>query len=211
MTKQAPVKRYQDLFVKNGKFIGKFEEMYQNFDDPWHQTTSPIHKDSYSRNFSIINIRKYKIKSLIEVGCGLGYYTDLIHKITGIKILGIDISPTAVKKAKEKWPNLTFKVDDVKNIKDYSEYEAILFSDVTWCILNDLESVFKQMLTHFKGKYFLNNMAFYKGQQKYGTEFFTNLQKFINFVPFKLIAYAEAHFANGESYETSTIFKIEEK
>ena len=30
--------RYQDYVIKDGKFIGKFEEMYQKFDDPWHQS-----------------------------------------------------------------------------------------------------------------------------------------------------------------------------
>ena len=31
------MKRYQDYVIKDGKFIGKFEEMYQKFEDPWHQ------------------------------------------------------------------------------------------------------------------------------------------------------------------------------
>ena len=29
--------RYQDFVIKDGKFIGEFEKMYQNFDDPWNQ------------------------------------------------------------------------------------------------------------------------------------------------------------------------------
>ena len=28
-------KNYQDLVIKNGKFIGKFNDLYQNFNDPW--------------------------------------------------------------------------------------------------------------------------------------------------------------------------------
>ena len=31
------MKRYQDYVIKDGKFIGKFEEMYQKFEDPRHQ------------------------------------------------------------------------------------------------------------------------------------------------------------------------------
>jgi len=27
--------KYQDFVIKNGRFIGKFEEMYQKFSDPW--------------------------------------------------------------------------------------------------------------------------------------------------------------------------------
>ena len=28
--------KYQDLVIKDGKFVGKFEEMYQKFSDPWN-------------------------------------------------------------------------------------------------------------------------------------------------------------------------------
>ncbi len=28
-------KNYQDLVIKNGKFLGKFNDLYQNFNDPW--------------------------------------------------------------------------------------------------------------------------------------------------------------------------------
>ena len=27
---------YQDFVIKNGKFIGQFEKMYQKFKDPWN-------------------------------------------------------------------------------------------------------------------------------------------------------------------------------
>ena len=28
--------RYQDFVIKDGKFIGDFEGLYNNFEDPWH-------------------------------------------------------------------------------------------------------------------------------------------------------------------------------
>ncbi len=28
--------KYKNYVIKNGKFIGKFEEMYQKFNDPWN-------------------------------------------------------------------------------------------------------------------------------------------------------------------------------
>ena len=29
-------KDYHDYFIKDGRFIGRFDEMYKNVDDPWH-------------------------------------------------------------------------------------------------------------------------------------------------------------------------------
>ena len=31
------MEKYQDYVIRDGKFVGKFEEMYQKFDNPWHQ------------------------------------------------------------------------------------------------------------------------------------------------------------------------------
>ena len=30
--------KYQDYVIKDGKLVGQFEEMYQNFEDPWEQS-----------------------------------------------------------------------------------------------------------------------------------------------------------------------------
>lgn len=204
------MENYNDYVIKDGKYIGKFEEMYKKFDNPWNQTSKEYHKNSYSRNTAIINIRRYKINSLVEFGCGLGYYTSLLAQETGIKILGVDISHTAITKAKKLWPDLNFAVDSVINIRHYTDYEAILFAEIAWYILNDLDKIFDDMLKYFPGKYFIHNLVFYKGQQKYGNEYFTNLKEFINYIPFKLIAYSEAT-EEFDDIETSTIFKIEKK
>ena len=34
--------KYQDLVIKDGKFVGEFEKMYQEFDDPWNQTKEGV-------------------------------------------------------------------------------------------------------------------------------------------------------------------------
>lgn len=204
--------KYQDFVIKNGVFIGKFEEMYQRFPNPWLQESEQHNVNSYSRNIAIINLRLFKIGSVVEFGCGLGYFTNLIFQnIQDIKIKGIDVSPTAINKAKYLWPHLDFEVDKVQNIEKYANYDAVLFGEIMWYILDDLDGIFKKMMRNFRGKYFLNNLVFYKGQQQYGNKFFTNLKEFIEFVPFKLLGYSEATTVNDDTIETSTIFKIEEK
>ena len=203
------MEHYQDYVIKDGQFIGKFEEMYQKFDNPWNQASKEYNETSYSRNFAVLNMKRYGVKSLVEFGCGLGYNADFIYRYTGIKIKGIDISHTSIDRAKQLFPHLDFEVGDVNNIEKYMEYDAILFAEITWYILDHLDAIFKKMLYSFRGKYFIHNLVFYKGQQKYGTDFFTNLEEFIDYVPFKLIGYAEATSIDDDTIETSTIFKIE--
>ena len=64
------------------------------------------------------------------------------------------------------------------------------------------------MQKDFKGKCLLVNQVFYKGTQKYGTKYFTNLAEFINFVPFEPVGSSEATTIMDSTIETSTIFKI---
>jgi trans-aconitate methyltransferase len=104
--------RYQDYVIKDGKFIGEFEKMYQKFDNPWHQIEAV--DDSYSRLSTILTLKSYGIKSVLEVGCGLGKFTNYIHaQLPDIKIVGMDISETAVKKAKLSYPDIEFVTDNL--------------------------------------------------------------------------------------------------
>lgn len=202
--------KYQDLVIKDGKFIGEFEKMYQLFEDPWNQTKEGYVENSISRQIVVNYIKSFGLKSIIEYGCGLGKTVNFIYQNTGINILGIDISETSITKSKEKYPNLKFKADDILNIENYPEYDCYFFSEITWYLLEDkmLDKVFEVMSNKLKGKYLIHNLVFYKGQQKYGTGYFTNLDEFIKFCPFDLLGRVEIDIKHSDTIETSTIFKI---
>ncbi len=202
---------YHDYVIKDGKFIGKFEEMYQVYEDPWMQSEQP---NRYSRTMAIMNIKRYEIKSLIEYGCGLGYYANWINEETGIVPKSIDISATAIEKAKERFPMLDFEVGnilDMGKLENKEKYDCILLADIMWMILQELEQVNRLLLEHFRGKYLINNFVTYKGTQKYGLEFFTTTKEFIEYMPFKLIGYGEATTVDDHNIDSTTIFKIESK
>ena len=59
------MERYQDYVIKDGEFVGKFEEMYQKFDNPWHQIEAV--QNSYARHATLMSVRNYGIQSLIEI------------------------------------------------------------------------------------------------------------------------------------------------
>ncbi len=44
--------KYQDYVIKDGYFVGKFEEMNQKFSDPWHLLKK--NKLNYNLNYKII-------------------------------------------------------------------------------------------------------------------------------------------------------------
>lgn len=67
---------YHDYVIKNGEFIGDFEAMYQNCSDPRNQLEEA--EQSYIRSITCMSIKKYGLKSIIELGCRLGKTTSYI-------------------------------------------------------------------------------------------------------------------------------------
>jgi SAM-dependent methyltransferase len=179
--------KYQDFVIKDGTFVGMFEEMYQKFDDPWIQSEID---HSVSRQMSVLNLQRYKISSVIEYGCGLGYFSQMIQKSTNAKVIGVDISETAISKARSMFPNIDFRVGDVNDVAQLAgeKIDCILFAEITWYVLPQLKEFFNCILENFSGKYFFHNLVFYQNSvQQYGVEYFKNLEQFIDFCPLKLL------------------------
>ena len=202
--------KFRDFVIKDGKFVGEFEKMYQQFEDPWNQTKKGYVENSISRQIVCNYINYFQINSIVEFGCGLGKTTNFIYENTGIDILGVDISETSIKKSKMTYPKLKFQVNDIDNIYEYKDYDCYFFSEITWYILEDnkIDKIFEIMKNSLKGKYFIHNLVFYKGQQKYGLDYFSTLDQFIEFCPFKLLCKTFTEFEEGDGKETSTIFEI---
>ena len=202
--------KYQDYVIKSGKFIGEFEKMYQNHEDPWGQAKDGYVENNISRQVVCNYINQFSIKSIVEFGCGLGKTTNFISNKTEAKIIGIDISETSIGKAKSNYPKLEFRVDNITNISAYSNFDCYFFSEITWYLLEDkkIDKIFNEMSKSLAGKYFIHNLVFYKRNQKYGSEYFSCLDDFVKFCPFELVGKNITDFESSNVIETSTIFKI---
>jgi 2-polyprenyl-3-methyl-5-hydroxy-6-metoxy-1,4-benzoquinol methylase len=83
--------------------------MYRDYEDPWGQTTK---EEWASEKLIALNlIQKYNAKRVIELGCGLGYYTKKISDC-GVDVLGVDISETAISKASTMY-NLMLRINKI--------------------------------------------------------------------------------------------------
>ncbi len=205
------MERYQDYVIKDGKFIGKFEEMYQKFDDPWHQ--KEIFHEFYSKSFTSETLKQYGIKKVLEIGCGLGAFTDYLHsRAPGCCITGMDISKTAVEKAKRTYPDIDFLQGDILTFSRNpdSEYDAIIFSEIMWYILEDLDEVIRNLSENYGGgqKLVIVNQVFYKGEQKYGNEFFTCLDEMVEYLPWKCLRKISIDRMDDGFCESHSVFRI---
>ena len=96
--------KYQDYVIKDGKFVGKFEEMYKKISDPWNLLKK--NKKTNNLNYQVIydyceQIRSSKKLKILEIGCGFPQISYELY-IRKFKVYGTDISSTVIKKSKKK-------------------------------------------------------------------------------------------------------------
>lgn len=173
------MKKYQDYVIKDGVFIGKFEEMYQEFPDPWniaclgnHNPVEALALNAAQRLYSENNAR-----TCLDIGCGLG---DLSYRIAaiGLDVTGMDCSSTAVSKAGSNFPQCRFICGDALDKETISQVnpDIILLSELLWYILPALDELLDFLRRNLPRTHIVNLLTFYpRGQQKYGTEWFTDL------------------------------------
>ena len=183
--------RYQDYVIKDGRFVGEFDEMYRDFDDPWDQS---VREQWASEKAVTLNlVRKIQCRRVLELGCGLGHFTQQIRNL-GVEVLGVDISPTAIAKARIKHPECNFAVGDVL---DYSIYEnfkpdVVIMAEITWYVLDKLDAFigyFKSSLRHAYLIHLLNTYP--AGVQQYGKDKFTNLTQIMAYFGANYLEYGE--------------------
>ena len=176
--------KFQDLVIKEGKFVGKFEEMYQKFSDPWNLLKK--NKFSQNLNYQIIfnycnKIKQSKKMTTLEIGCGFPQISNELYK-NNFKVYGTDISETVIIKSKRKYPKLKNNLF-VSNFLNFPLYEKLnpdilILSDITWYVLPELKQFIKWYKGLKKETYLIHSLAVYgmegggKNKQKYGKDYF---------------------------------------
>ena len=109
----------------------------------------------YQRNeFNKKILKKYfpNSKSLLDLGCGTGQYSNLMTKLN-LNVVGVDRSSSMLKIAKKKYKKnkkLSFVKSNIKNItlKDKFDIISALFHILSYQISNNEIDKFFQNLIH---------------------------------------------------------------
>jgi len=101
------------LGSKTGTFRGELEAMYRDIEDPWgceagkSSTNNKIFVDIiFDNNLHFVRV--------LDIGCGLGGLLNAIKvRNWGGYVLGLDVSQSAIQKAKNFYPNMNFNCHDL--------------------------------------------------------------------------------------------------
>lgn len=119
--------------MKKQKVLSNNKELfYNNFSDEWSKKINNSETDK--RIHVIFNEmlpkENLKNKKFLEVGCGLGYFSNYANKL-GAKVTGIDIGPNLVKINKKKTPKGIFRVASASDLPFKKEtFDTVLSTEV---------------------------------------------------------------------------------
>ena len=126
--------------------------------------------------------------------------SETVH--LGVNTLGLDISETAILKAKQNYPTCNFVVGDILDFEIYQEHkpDIIVMAEITWYILEKLDCFLEFLRTEFSEVYLIHLLTTYPPDvQKYGNDRFTNLNEIMSYFGARYIEYGEITYCEMES------------
>tara|TARA_R110000782_G_scaffold67650_3_gene136586 strand:+ start:2156 stop:2758 length:603 start_codon:yes stop_codon:yes gene_type:complete len=114
-------KYHKYVFDEQGKrLVGAFEDMYKAEDTEGFDSWQSQNVRHLRHRLALEILDDYNFSSVLEIGCGKGSMTQFLKKANN-RVLGIDISPTAVEKAKASHPEIEFRAMDALAIDTLDE------------------------------------------------------------------------------------------
>lgn len=177
---------YHDYVIKNGKLIGRFEEMYRVCEDPWPETEVDLEANPCStRSREILAAHGYK--SVLSIGSGKGLHLNWLRKsCPDTRFFGCDVSETAVEHSKARYPQLEVEVGGPLAVLDGSRtYDLVIFREVVWYVLSEWETICRRLKEAYTGASVLVELTFYD-DQTYGKDHFDGPDEFVTRFPFEV-------------------------
>ena len=88
------------------------------------------HDKPYLKGYEKVVIEKYFTSNMkiLDLGCGAGRTSKILSDM-GCRVIGVDISDNLIDLAKQKYPNLDFRIGDATSLDFEDNYfDAVLFS-----------------------------------------------------------------------------------
>ena len=208
-------------FEQNDKFLFKSgQDIYDDFyADIYDYLVLNNIKDEYEVGEIMNKTSASSQSKILDIGCGTGHH---VAELSGrsIDVIGIDISPSMIKKAKENYPDYQFQVKDATNSQNFAPdtFTHVLCMYFTIYYIQNKAAFFENCYNWLMpGGYFIvhlvdrknfdpilppGNPLLYVSPQKYAKERITSTKvKFTDF----------AYNANFELDEQNNIAKFTEK
>lgn len=164
-------------------FRGDFEAMYQDVEDPWGCEAG---KDSLNNQIfvSIIFDGNKRFDRILDIGCGQGGLLNAIKtRNGGGYVLGLDVSQTAIQKARRRYPALNLICMNIlEDELQEGDFDLVVLSEILWYVLDDLSLLFAKVSNMMRAGGTLAIHQYFPTDQRFGKERIDGLSGFLNFI-----------------------------
>lgn len=210
---------YQDYVIKDGQLVGDFEGLYRDFEDPWHQSRED-HQHDTRRRMAIDWCRRLRAEKganrTLELGCGFGHLTDSLRQ-SSFSSIGVDVAPSAIHQARIKNPSSVFLTHGFEEDSLLARFDPdiVIMAEITWYVLDHLNA-FNARLRDFaaareRPTFLIHLLTTYApGVQKYGRDYFTNLDEILEFFDLNIIESGSTRTPRGDDPSSRGTFFVAE-
>lgn len=82
---------------------------------------------------------------VLDIGCGTGNHTDLLQKLTGVQVYGIEPSEGMLEKARRKNPEITFKIGQADQIPFDDDFFDFAYMTAVVHHVPDIKAMFSEI------------------------------------------------------------------
>jgi len=136
----------------------KLDRIYM-LDDPWRMV-SPTEQYRFSETSRLILEKFGRVGSLLEIGCGEGHQSLQLRQVCD-RLIGLDVSARAVKRARRRRPGSEFLVGDIFSPEVHAQapFDLVVACEVLY-YMNNVPAALRQMralgrnslVTYFAGE-----------------------------------------------------------
>lgn len=124
-----------------GDTFDEFERLFRWSADPWNFETSRYEQERLQCLLGIV--QQYPHDTVLEVGCAEGLFTSQLTKIAK-DVVAIDVSPTALSRAKQRCPGTTFLHKSLQEFSSDCKFDLVVCSETLYYI-NDVEGAIDKL------------------------------------------------------------------
>lgn len=165
------------VFADNGagglKFVGDFDGLYSDEEDPWEQSGSGDSAEYYRESRArLINALRHVRGRGLEVGCGHGHVlAEMRACLLGVDWSGLDVSGVAVMQARRLYPGLAFYQGSIESWRAPEQFDVVILNQCLWYILESFDQAITNCLDSLTDRGLLVlSQAFLRVPQLYGAD-----------------------------------------
>ena len=143
------------FWLKGSQFTGRYGNLEKLYvvEDPWN-LSSEKEQARFERSNALIAQIAPGCSSLLEVGCGEGYQTAWLQKVSA-SVVGVDISARAIDRARKACPGVRFEVGRAEDVGALfkgerfdlvTAFETLYYASDTGAVVSELQALTNQLL-----------------------------------------------------------------